>query len=48
MIYSLLDSNDKVKEQFAKYKKLSPKKFEVDGYLRIPLSSMKLFGLDMS
>lgn len=46
MIYSLLDRNDEAKEQFAKYKELSPKKFEVDGYLRSPLSRMKLFGTD--
>ncbi|KAK7359559.1 hypothetical protein VNO77_01520 [Canavalia gladiata] len=44
MIYSLLDKNDEAKEQFAKYRELSPKKFEVDGYLRSPLSRMKLFG----
>lgn len=44
MIYSLLDRNVEAKEQFAKYRELSPKKFEVDGYLRTPLSRMKLFG----
>ncbi|XP_057752989.1 protein SLOW GREEN 1, chloroplastic [Arachis stenosperma] len=48
MIYSLLDRNDEAKEQFAKYRELSPKKFEVDGYLRTPLSRMKLFGSDES
>ncbi|XP_061342450.1 protein SLOW GREEN 1, chloroplastic [Gastrolobium bilobum] len=48
MIYSLLDKNDEAKEQFAKYRELSPKKFEVDGYLRSPLSRMKLFGSDES
>lgn len=48
MIYSLLDKNDEAKEQFAKYRELSPKKFEVDGYLRTPLSRMKLFGTDES
>ena len=48
MIYSLLDRNDEAKEQFAKYRELSPKKFEVDGYLRTPLSRMKLFGTDES
>ncbi|KAL5187882.1 protein SLOW GREEN 1, chloroplastic [Glycine soja] len=31
MIYSLLDRNEEAKEQFAKYRELSPKKFEVDG-----------------
>ncbi|XVE91911.1 hypothetical protein REPUB_Repub01dG0052100 [Reevesia pubescens] len=44
MIYSLLDRNAEAKEQFAKYRELSPKKFEVDGYLRTSLSRMKLFG----
>lgn len=48
MIYSLLDKNDEAKEQFAKYRELSPKKFEVDGYLRTPLSRMKVFGTDES
>ncbi|XP_048495029.1 protein SLOW GREEN 1, chloroplastic [Beta vulgaris subsp. vulgaris] len=46
MIYSLLDRNAEAREQFAKYRELSPKKFEVDGYLRTPLSRMKLFGTD--
>ncbi|CAN8258887.1 unnamed protein product [Cochlearia groenlandica] len=44
MIYSLLDKNVEAKEQFAKYRALSPKKYEVEGYLRTPLSKMKLFG----
>ncbi|XP_011025227.1 PREDICTED: uncharacterized protein LOC105126151 [Populus euphratica] len=44
MIYSLLDRNEEAKEQFAKYRELSPKKFEVEGYLRTSLSRMKLFG----
>ncbi|GAY56595.1 hypothetical protein CUMW_173110 [Citrus unshiu] len=44
MIYSLLDRNAEAKEEFAKYRQLSPKKFEVEGYLRTPLSRMKLFG----
>ncbi|KAL9228935.1 hypothetical protein vseg_004461 [Gypsophila vaccaria] len=43
MIYSLMDRNVEAKEQFAKYKELSPRKFEVEGYLRSPLSRMKLF-----
>lgn len=46
MIYSLMDKNDEAKVQFAKYRELSPKKFEVEGYLRTPLSRMKLFGTD--
>ncbi|CAK8578251.1 unnamed protein product [Lathyrus sativus] len=48
MIYTLLDKNDEAKEQFAKYRELSPKKFEVDGYLRAPLSRIKDFGTDQS
>lgn len=44
MIYSLLDKNAEAKEQFARYRELSPKKYEVEGYLRTPLSRMKLFG----
>lgn len=46
MIYSLLDKNVEARQQFAKYRELSPKKFEVDGYLRTPLSRMKIFGSD--
>ncbi|KAL5554066.1 hypothetical protein UlMin_041467 [Ulmus minor] len=46
MIYSLLDRNAEAREQFGKYRELSPKKFDVDGYLRTPLSRMKLFGTD--
>lgn len=48
MIYSLLDRNEEAKEQFGKYRELSPKKFEVDGYLRTPLSRIKLFSTDES
>ncbi|GLU06220.1 hypothetical protein SLE2022_232680 [Rubroshorea leprosula] len=48
MIYSLLDQNEEAKEQFAKYRELSPKKFEVEGYLRTPLSRIKLFGTNDS
>ncbi|KAJ4839671.1 hypothetical protein Tsubulata_019196 [Turnera subulata] len=44
MIYSLIGRNEEAKEQFAKYRELSPKKFEVEGYLRTPLSRMKAFG----
>ena len=46
MIYSLQDRNAEAREQFSKYKELSPKKFEVEGFLRTPLSRMKLFGTD--
>ncbi|PIN17778.1 hypothetical protein CDL12_09553 [Handroanthus impetiginosus] len=46
MIYSLMDKNVEAREQFAKYRELSPKKFEVEGYLRTPLSRMKLSGTD--
>ena len=48
MIYSLLDRNVEAREQFAKYRQLSPKKFDVEGYLRTPLSRMKLFGSDQN
>uniref|UniRef100_A0A6M2EEH8 Uncharacterized protein n=1 Tax=Populus davidiana TaxID=266767 RepID=A0A6M2EEH8_9ROSI len=44
MIYSLLDRNEEAKDQFAKYRELSPEKFEVEWYLRTSLSRMKLFG----
>ncbi|KAK9275446.1 hypothetical protein L1049_022711 [Liquidambar formosana] len=46
MIYSLMDRNVEAREQLAKYRELSPKKFEVEGFLRTPLSRMKLFGTD--
>nr|GEU82246.1 protein slow green 1, chloroplastic [Tanacetum cinerariifolium] len=46
MIYSLIDKSDEAKVEFAKYRELSPKKFEVEGYIRTPLSRMKLFGSD--
>lgn len=46
MIFSLLDRNKEAREQFAKYRELSPKKFEVEGYLRTALSRMKLFATD--
>ncbi|KAK1438213.1 hypothetical protein QVD17_04019 [Tagetes erecta] len=46
MIYSLIDKNDEAKVQFAKYRELSPKKYDVEGYIRTPLSRMKLFGTD--
>ncbi|KAG6764378.1 hypothetical protein POTOM_031846 [Populus tomentosa] len=44
MINSLLDRNEEAKEQFAKYRELSPKKFELEGYLKTSLSRLKLFG----
>lgn len=44
MIYSLMNKNVEARQQFAKYRELSPKKFEVEGYLMTPLSRMKLFG----
>ncbi|KAL7001442.1 protein SLOW GREEN 1, chloroplastic [Sarracenia purpurea var. burkii] len=44
MIYSLMDRNKEAREEFAKYRELSPKKFEVEGFLRTPLSRLKLFG----
>lgn len=43
VIYSLLDRNDEATHQFAKYHQLSPNKFEVEGYLRTPLSRIHLF-----
>ncbi|KAL5983162.1 hypothetical protein ACLOJK_017244 [Asimina triloba] len=43
VIYSLLDRNKEAREQFDKYHELSPKKFEVEGFLQTPLSRMKLF-----
>lgn len=46
MIYSLIDKNDEAKVQFAKYRELSPKKYDVEGYIRTPLSRVKLFGTD--
>ncbi|XP_042505437.1 protein SLOW GREEN 1, chloroplastic-like [Macadamia integrifolia] len=46
VIYSLLDKNEEAREQFAKYHDLSPKKFEVEGFLQTPLTRMKLFGTD--
>lgn len=44
VIYSLLDRNEEAREKFAKYKMLSPRKFDVEGFLQTPLSRMKLFG----
>ncbi|KAK9052747.1 hypothetical protein SSX86_029377 [Deinandra increscens subsp. villosa] len=46
MIYSLIDKDDEAKVEFAKYRELSPKKHEVEGFIRTPLSRMKLFGTD--
>lgn len=44
VIFSLLNRNKEAREQFAKYNELSPRKFEVEGFLQTPLSRMKLFG----
>lgn len=44
MIYSLLERKEEAREEFAKYRELSPKKVDVEGYLRSPLSRMKVFG----
>ncbi|VFQ87534.1 unnamed protein product [Cuscuta campestris] len=46
MIYSLLGRNEEAVEQFNKYRELSPKKFEVEGYLRTPLSRLRMIGTD--
>ncbi|KAK9076158.1 hypothetical protein SSX86_004491 [Deinandra increscens subsp. villosa] len=48
MVYCLIDENDEAKVQFAKYRELSPEKFEVEGDLGITplLSRLKLFGTD--
>ncbi|KAK6921532.1 hypothetical protein RJ641_012039 [Dillenia turbinata] len=47
-IYSLMDRNEEAREKFEKYRELSPNKFEAEGFLRAPLSRMKLFGTDSS
>ncbi|XP_068639653.1 protein SLOW GREEN 1, chloroplastic [Aristolochia californica] len=43
VIYSLLDRNEEARERFSKYHELSPKKFDVEGFLQTPLSRMKIF-----
>ncbi|KAJ0749943.1 hypothetical protein HanPSC8_Chr05g0203461 [Helianthus annuus] len=43
---SLIDKDDEAKVWFAKYRELSPKKYDVEGYIRTSLSRMKLFGTD--
>ncbi|KAG9442385.1 hypothetical protein H6P81_018239 [Aristolochia fimbriata] len=43
VIYSLLDRNEEARERFSKYHELSPKKYDVEGFLQTPLSRMKLF-----
>ncbi|KAM0935202.1 putative tetratricopeptide-like helical domain superfamily [Dioscorea sansibarensis] len=48
VIYSLLARNKEAREKFAKYHELSPKKFQVNGYLQTPLSRVKLFGTGQS
>lgn len=45
MIFSLMDKNEEAREQFAKYRELSPEKTGVEAYLLL-LSRMKLFGED--
>eukprot|EP00262_Sarcandra_glabra_P002138 TRINITY_DN12394_c0_g4_i1.p1 TRINITY_DN12394_c0_g4~~TRINITY_DN12394_c0_g4_i1.p1 ORF type:complete len:325 (+),score=30.73 TRINITY_DN12394_c0_g4_i1:101-1075(+) len=46
VIYSFLDRNKEAREQFAKYRELCPKKFDVEGFLQTPLSRIKLFGTE--
>lgn len=46
VIYSLLERNQEAREQFAKYHELSPRKFDVEGYLQTPMTRMKIFGTD--
>lgn len=46
VIYSLDNRNDEARKEFDAYHKLSPRKFEVEGYLSTPLSRMKLFGIN--
>ncbi|KAJ6689465.1 hypothetical protein OIU85_005831 [Salix viminalis] len=45
MIYSLLDRNEEAKQQFAKYRELSPKKFEVEGITGYKLQVNPINGL---
>ncbi|XP_057949081.1 protein SLOW GREEN 1, chloroplastic [Malania oleifera] len=45
-IYSLTDRNEEARAEFAKYRELSPKKYEVEGFLQTPLSRVKLFRTD--
>eukprot|EP00268_Persea_americana_P052680 TRINITY_DN59096_c0_g1_i1.p1 TRINITY_DN59096_c0_g1~~TRINITY_DN59096_c0_g1_i1.p1 ORF type:complete len:328 (-),score=59.84 TRINITY_DN59096_c0_g1_i1:361-1344(-) len=46
VIYSLLERNQEAREQFAKYHELSPRKFDVEGYLQTPMTRLKIFGTD--
>lgn len=48
MIYSLLERNEEAREKFAKYRELSPKKFEVDVYEQVGVSRTRLFGTEDS
>ncbi|XP_020080564.1 protein SLOW GREEN 1, chloroplastic-like [Ananas comosus] len=48
VIYSLLDRNTEARDKFSKYHELSPRNFDVDAYLQMPLSRIKLFGTDDS
>ncbi|KAL3502226.1 hypothetical protein ACH5RR_036675 [Cinchona calisaya] len=43
MIYTLLGREKDAREQFAKYRQLSPKKIEVEWYLRTPIRRTRLF-----
>lgn len=43
MIYNLLHRKKEASGQFAKYRELSPKKLEVEWYLRTPFRRMRLF-----
>ncbi|XP_027152104.1 protein SLOW GREEN 1, chloroplastic-like [Coffea eugenioides] len=43
VICTLLDRKKEAREQFAKYRELSPKKIEVEWYLRTPIRRMRLF-----
>ena len=43
VIYSLLERNEEAREKFAKYKRLSPRNFDVEGFLQTSLSRAKLF-----
>nr|QQP23411.1 protein prenylyltransferase superfamily protein [Sedum alfredii] len=44
MIYTMINRIDDAKEEFTKYKKLSPKKSELQNFLKTPLSRMLVYG----
>lgn len=48
MIYTWLDRNAEASAMFARYRELAPDKFNVEGFLKSPLSSLKLFGTNNS